>query len=293
MSKPDIQKCTECVAPADAFALIGNETRLSILEALWRAEDGPVRFSVLNEMVGMADSAQFNYHLGKLTDQYVRKVEAGYELRTAGAKVVRAVLAGSFTEHPRLEPFTTDDGCTRCGEALVASYDEEMLALDCPDCGRAHGEYSFPPGGLNDRTNEEVLEAFDQRVRHLHCLAKDGVCPECSGRMRTTISEEGECCLGVGLRADHICGQCSHSLCSAIGLCLLDCSPVVAFHRDHGIDLGATPYWRLDWCVSDDHTTVRASDPWELELAIDLDDERLHATLDGDLSLVDTRRNAL
>ncbi|WP_049999045.1 winged helix-turn-helix domain-containing protein [Halococcus sediminicola] len=291
MSKPDIQECVECVAPADAFALIGNETRLSILEALWRADEEPVRFSALNEMVGMRDSAQFNYHLGKLTDQYVRKAEAGYELRTAGAKVVRAVLAGSFTEHPRLEPFTTDDGCTRCGEALVASYDEEMLALDCPDCGRAHGEYSFPPGGLNDRTNEEVLDAFDQRVRHLHCLAKDGVCPECSGRMQTTISQEGECCLGVGLRADHVCEQCNHSLCSAVGLSLLDRSPVVAFHRDHGIDLGVTPYWKLDWCVSDDHTTVQSTDPWELELAIDLDDERFHATLDGDLSLVETRRS--
>ena len=293
MSKPDIQECVECVAPADAFALIGNETRLSILEALWRADEEPVRFSALNEMVGMRDSAQFNYHLGKLTDQYVRKTEDGYELRTAGAKVVRAVLAGSFTEHPRREPFTTDDGCTRCGEALVASYDEEMLALDCPDCGRAHGEYSFPPGGLNDRTNEEVLDAFDQRVRHLHCLAKDGVCPECSGRMQTTISQEGECCLGVGLRADHVCEQCNHSLCSAVGLSLLDRSPVVAFHRDHGIDLGATPYWKLDWCVSDDHTTVQSTDPWELELAIDLDDERLHATLDGDLSLVETRRTTV
>jgi hypothetical protein len=290
MSKSDIQECVDCVAPADAFALIGNETQLSILEALWRAEDGPVRFSALNDAVGMHDSAQFNYHLGKLTDQYVRKTGEGYELRTAGAKVVRAVLAGSFTEHPQLEPFRTGDGCTRCGEPLVASYDEEMLALDCPECGRAHGEYSFPPGGLNDRTNEEILEAFDQRVRHLHCLAKDGVCPECSGRMNTTISREGECCLGVGLRADHVCEQCSHSLCSAIGLSLLDRSPVVAFHRDHGIDLGATPYWQLDWCVSDDHTTVRSTDPWGLEIVIDLNDERLHATLDGDLSLVDTYR---
>jgi DNA-binding transcriptional ArsR family regulator len=293
MSTPDIQECVDCVAPADAFALIGNETRLSILEALWRAEEEPVRFSTLNEMVGMRDSAQFNYHLRKLTDQYVRKVEGGYELRTAGAKVVRAVLAGSFTEHPRIEPFAIVDGCTRCGEPLVASYEEEMLALDCPDCGRAHGEYSFPPGGLNDRTNEEVLEAFDQRVRHLHCLAKDGVCPECSGRMTTTIADEGECCLGVGLRADHVCEQCDHSLCSAIGLSLLDRSPVVAFHRDHDVDLGATPYWKLDWCVSDDLTTVRSTDPWELELAIDLDDERLHATLDGDLSLVETRRSTI
>lgn len=287
MSKPDIQ---ECVAPADAFALIGNETRLGILEALWDADDESVRFSRLNEAVGMADSAQFNYHLGKLTGQYVRKTETGYELRTAGAKVVRAILAGSFNEHPHRKPFELDDGCTRCDEALVARYEDGMLALDCPNCGRAHGEYSFPPGGFHDRTNEDVLAAFDQRVRHLHCLAKDGVCPECNGRMHTTISREGECCLGVGLRADHICEQCHHELCSAIGLSLLDRSPIVAFYGDHGIDLGTTPYWHLDWCVSDDHTTMNSVDPWELEVAIELDDERLSATLDGDLSLVETRR---
>lgn len=34
----------------------------------------------------MRDSAQFNSHLGKLTDQFVRNVQA--------------VLAGSFTQHP-------------------------------------------------------------------------------------------------------------------------------------------------------------------------------------------------
>ena len=289
MSRADIQECVECIPPADAFALIGNETRLSILEALWKTDDRPMRFSELNDAVGMRDSAQFNYHLGKLTDQYVRKTDDGYELRTAGAKIVRAVLAGSFTEHPRFEPFEVGDGCTRCGEPLVASYDDEMLALDCPDCGRAHGEYSFPPGGLHDRTNEEVLSAFDQRVRHLHCLAKDGVCPECSGRMHTAISREGECCLGVGLRADHVCELCNHTLCSAIGLSLLDQSEVVGFYSDHGMDLGNLPYWQLDWCVSDDTTVVRSTDPWELEVTISLGDDTLQAILDGDLTLVDTQ----
>jgi hypothetical protein len=286
----DIQDCVECVPPADAFALVGNETRLSILEALWSAETEPVSFSALHEAVGLRDSAQFNYHLGELTDQYVRKTDDGYALRTAGAKVVRAILAGSFTEHPQLDAFPVGDDCTRCGEGLVARYADGMLAIDCPDCGRKHGEYSFPPGGLHDRTRAEILSAFDQRVRHLHCLAKDGVCPECSGRMHTSISREGECCLGVGLRADHVCEQCRHELCSAIGLSLLDQSAVVAFHRDHGVDLGTTPYWRLDWCVSDDATAVRSTDPWEIEVAIELDGETLWATLDGDLTLVDAER---
>jgi hypothetical protein len=289
-AETDVQKCVECLPPADAFALVGNETRLSVLEALWQAEEEPVRFSALNEAVGMADSAQFNYHLSKLTDQYVRKTEEGYELRTAGAKVVRAILAGSFTEHPQLGPFAVGDGCTRCGEGLLASYAEETLAIDCPACGRGHGEYPFPPGGLRDRTDEEILLAFDQRVRHLHCLAKDGVCPECSGRMRTTISREGECCLGVGLRADHVCAQCHHALCSAIGLSLLDQSETIAFYRDHGIDLGTTPYWRLGWCVSDDFTDVRSADPWRLDVTVALGGDRLETTLDGDLNLIDAER---
>jgi DNA-binding transcriptional ArsR family regulator len=93
----DVQNGAGSVPSADAFALIGNETRLSILEALWEADEQPMRFSELNEAVGMRDSAQFNYHLSKLTDQYIRKTDDGYELRTAGAKVVRAILAGSFT----------------------------------------------------------------------------------------------------------------------------------------------------------------------------------------------------
>ncbi|PSP74800.1 ArsR family transcriptional regulator [Halobacteriales archaeon QS_3_64_16] len=292
-AETDVRERVGSLPPADAFALVGNETRLSILEALWEAEAGPVRFSALNEAVGMRDSAQFNYHLSKLTDQYVRKTEAGYELRTAGAKVVRATLAGSFTEHPQLDPFAVGDSCTRCGEELLASYAEEALAIDCPACGRGHGEYPFPPGGLHDRTGEEILTAFDQRVRHLHCLAKDGVCPECSGRMRTTISQGGECCLGVGLRADHVCEQCHHSLCSAIGLSLLDQSEAVAFYREGGIDLGTTPYWRLEWCVSDDHTEVRSTEPWRLDVTITLGEETLEATLDGDLSLVETERTRL
>jgi hypothetical protein len=104
--------------------------------------------------------------------------------------------------------------------------------------------------------------------------------------MHTTISQEGECCLGVGLRADHDCEQCNYSLCSAIGLSLLDQSEAVAFYRDHGIDIGITPYWQLEWCVSDDYTVVRSMDPWRLDVTITLGDDSLQVTLNGDLNLV-------
>ncbi|MCU4799920.1 winged helix-turn-helix domain-containing protein [Halobacteria archaeon HArc-gm2] len=303
MSRADtILECEDCVAPADAFALVSDETRLSILEALWRLDD-PVRFSELRSEVGVRDSAQFNYHLTKLTDQFVRKVDgensagetssdaepAGYELRTAGERIVQAILAGSFTEHPRRE-IDIDDACTQCGAELAARYDDEVLAIDCPDCGHGHGEYPFPPGGLHDRSDAEILEAFDQRVRHLHCLAKDGVCPECSGRMNTTIERAGECCLGTSLRADHVCEQCNHQLCSAVGLGLLDHSDVVSFYGDHDVALSETPYWRLEWCVDDESVTVLEENPWKIRIDISENEETLRVTVDGDLSVVDTER---
>lgn len=283
-----LQRCDDCVPAADAFSTVADETRLSILEALWRL-DTPARFSDVRAEVGVRDSAQFNYHLQKLTGQFVRKRDEGYELLTAGERIVQAILAGSFTRHPRRE-IAIDDPCVRCGSTLEAHYEDELLAIECPDCGHGHGEYSFPPGGLHDRTDEEILEAFDQRVRHLHCLAKDGVCPECNGRMTTHIERGEDCCLGTSVRADHVCEQCNHELCSAVGLGLLDQSAIVGFYDDHGIVLSEQPYWRFEWCVDDRPVAILSEDPWRLRVDVTANDERLRVVVDEELSIVETDR---
>ncbi|WP_435359627.1 DUF7351 domain-containing protein [Haloarchaeobius sp. DFWS5] len=290
MSKATITDAVDEVTPAEAFAVIANETRLSILEALWRADERPVRFSELRSAVGMRDSAQFNYHLQQLCDQFVVKRADGYDLRHAGEKVVSAVLAGDFTENPHWEPFEIDGRCVACDTTLLAEYEDENIRIECPDCSHAHGEYPFPPGGLNDRTRDEVMEAFDERVRHLHCLAADGVCPECAGKMQSTIERGGECCIGLDLRVEHTCQQCGHSLCSAFGLLLLDQSDTATFHRDHGIDLQDTPYWNLPWCVSDHSTEVVSQDPWEVVVSVTLDDETLRVTFDDSLDATRVER---
>jgi len=287
-----INDCEDCVAPAEAFSVIANETRLSILEALWKAPERPVSFSELRRAVDMRDSAQFNYHLKQLTDHFVASTDEGYEFRQAGKKVVRAVLAGTFNEHPEMGPFETDSTCAACGAALHAYYADEMLAIECSECAKNHGEYPFPPGGLNDRTREEILDAFNQRVRHLHCLAADGVCPECNGRMTTAVTHDDEDYLGLEVRVDHECEQCRHRLYSAVGLSLLDQSDVVTFHRDHGVDLCTKPYWDLPWCVSDEYTTVLSEDPWRIRIEIPLDEEVLAATLDGELNVLDIERES-
>jgi len=284
----------ECVQPADAFAVVASETRLRILEALWRSDNEVVRFSELRREVDVGDSAQFNYHLDKLTDQFVARTDEGYALRHAGESVVRSVLAGTFTERPDLDPIDVGDDCVDCGGPLRAVYADERLAVECPACGASHGRYEFPPGGLNDRTDAEVLDAFDQRVRHLHCLAADGVCPECNGRTDTEIVEGGtaDADLGLSVRVEHRCAQCRHRLESPVGLSLLDTAAVVAFYEERGTDLTATPYWTLPWCVCDGYVSVVGRDPRRVRVRIPGGDETLFVTLDESLQVTETERRA-
>lgn len=277
----------ERIDPAEAFKLIGNETRLDILKALAEADERPVSFSDLRASVGMRDSAQFNYHLQRLVGHFIEHTEEGYNFKHAGEKVIRAIFAGSFTDDPRIEPFEVAGGCVSCGGSLTGRYHDEHITIACADCGQRHGRYSFPPGGLNDRTLDEIATAFDNRVRHLHCLAADGVCPECGGRMDTDIIEDTDCCLGVDLHVDHHCRQCGHEVCSAPGLRLLDQSTVVSYYNDHGIDLDERPYWTLPWCVSDAYHSVTSREPFRIEVRMPIGDDELVVVLDEALNVVD------
>ncbi len=288
--RASLQECEDCLEPAKAFSIVGNDTRLAILEALWNAPDRPISFSSLRDRVGIRDSAQFNYHLGELRGQFIEKTDDGYDFRAPGRKVVTAILAGSFTEHPELDPFEVEGTCARCGGTLFASYADEKLTIECAQCGHGHGAYSFPPGGFHNRNKEEIVQAFGERVRHLHCLAADGVCPECNGRVETDIRDNPDCCLGVDVQVHLECQQCHHELCSAVGLVLLDHADVVQFYSDHGIELSSRPYWTLPWCVTDDYTSVLSRDPWRIEVVIPIDGEELAVTLDQELQVVSTDR---
>ncbi|WP_135536194.1 ArsR/SmtB family transcription factor [Halostella pelagica] len=305
-SETVLQDCDDCMTPAEAFSVIGNETRLEILEALWTAEERPVSFSDLRKRVGMRDSAQFNYHLDKLRGQFVRKTEDGYGFRHAGWAVIHAVQAGSINEHPRIEPFGVEGDCVDCGAGLQASYDDERIVVDCEECGRIHANYPFPPGGLDDRTTGEVMAAFNQRVRHLHCLMADGVCPECSGTVETTV-ERDPATLELDVAVRHECQRCRHQLTTSIGQVLLDHAEIVSFYRDHGIDLNQVPFWTLAWCTDDEYTTVISEDPWRIRLDVPVkcdeegpassrdapssgSGETLSLTVDDDLTVTEVER---
>jgi len=281
--------CEACLAPAEAFAVVGNETRFAILKALWEAPDRPVTFSALRDRVGIRDSAQFNYHLQKLTGQFVRKTDDGYDFRSAGRAVIQAILSGSLNQNPEFGPFPVEGECIDCGAGLQAHYEEELLYVDCPACGRAHTDWQFPPGGLEGRDREAVMDAFNQRVRHLLCLSADGVCPACNGRMQTAIAH-ADAEDDIDVTVTHRCRRCENTTKTTVGIALLDDAEVVSFYRDHGIDLNAVPFWTLEWCVSDRYTEIVDDDPWRVAVEIPLDGERLSVVLDESLSVVDAER---
>ena len=101
----------------EAFKLLGDETRLAILLALWEAydphaKDNSVSFSTLYDRVSIRDSGTFTYHLDKLVGHFVEETDDGYRLRNSGLTIVRAIIAGTGLEDSRLAPTEIPRSCT-------------------------------------------------------------------------------------------------------------------------------------------------------------------------------------
>jgi hypothetical protein len=179
----------------DAFQALGNETRLSVLRHLLAREDGgkPVTtFSALQAATDADSSAGFAYHLRQLTDRYVRKVdredEDGYALTYAGRKVARAVAAGTYTDSVDFAPVPLEDPCPHCGvEGLLARAADNVVGIACEECGRPVLSLPFPPQGHRDRPTSAVPRAFDRHHRHRLSMLREGVCPECAGRVEAVV----------------------------------------------------------------------------------------------------------
>jgi hypothetical protein len=113
---------TATLSPDEAFALLGNETRLAILRTL-AAAGGPLSFTDLRNRVGIRQGGQFNYHFDKVVGHFVDKREDGYVLRQTGKRVVEAVLSGTLTEPPVLGPTVVEGWpCPYCGAPCEVRY---------------------------------------------------------------------------------------------------------------------------------------------------------------------------
>lgn len=271
-------------SPDRAFGLLGHETRLAILRALWEAGGEAVPFSDLRERVGNPDSGRFNYHLGELEGHFVSKVDGGYELTQAGREVVRAVLAGAITRRPRMDPVEIDGACVDCGGPLVVRYDGYAV-IECSECDTTLMWNEFPPAGIAGRSPEEFATAFERWTRSRFRLAVEGICPSCAGKTSTDVVTSGDA-EGGTVATLHRCGKCKYEARVPLFAHVIEHPSVAARYHDRGLDLAELPYRELLALGREFEVAVTTEEPWCAIVETPDDAVRFRVTLDDDRDVV-------
>jgi DNA-binding transcriptional ArsR family regulator len=209
---------TSTLSPDDAFRVLGDETRLEILQTLGLTGE-PMAFSELFEETRYHDSSNFNYHLEKLLGHFVRKTDDGYVLSQPGRRIVEAVLSGAVTDITSVEPTEIERECPFCSADIQVGYQQERVEKHCPECSGweerpsvAGGQFEesgnlghliLPPAGVQRRTPVEVLRAAEiWTATETHAIIR-GVCSRCSARL-----DQGVDVCNSHQAADGRCDEC-------------------------------------------------------------------------------------
>ncbi|PSQ19833.1 transcriptional regulator [Halobacteriales archaeon QS_8_69_26] len=288
MDEPDTDRA-EAIPAAEAFGILGNETRTEILRALVERDDeAPLSFSELREAVGTGDSGRFNYHLQQLVGHFVEHDEDGYAFRYHGRRIAHAILAGTFTDRARVAPAPAPGACYACGaEALEGSYENETLTIRCTACEERIVSVPFSPAAVRGRTPAEVFAAFDRWSTAQANLAAGGVCPECTGHMDGRVTTDVADYLDFDVLPRFECRVCRRTATTSFGSVALNHPAVQSFHHRHDAYPRQRPYWTIPQLVSDRHTEVLSEDPWRVRVAFPIEDgPRVEATIDGSVAVV-------
>lgn len=312
MPSTDSDREVTNLAPEEAFSVLGDETRLTILWTLGEADE-PLEFGELRRSVGYDTSGNFSYHLDKLAGHFIEKTNAGYSLRQRGQRVVEAVFSGVVTESPTLERTPIPWACPNCGaNTTEVTYIEEQVGIFCPDCAglkdgtdggeegrvpadqRRIGYVQLPPAGLRERGATEVLRAgLIWTVGEIY-MGAHGVCPRCSGPVEESVHacedhdpSDGPCehCgseYGVSFRIR--CSNCVYDLETALGVYVLTDPAIRRFMLDHGLDPVAPTSHRF-WEAFQYDESLKSVAPVEADLTFTIAGDALTVTVDADLAV--------
>jgi hypothetical protein len=229
----------------EAFELLGNETRVAILLALWEAFDAfpegtwdptdgnAVPFSTLYDRVEYDTTANFSYHLEKLEGRFIRKTNDGYELLPAGHEIVRTIIGIAGTNEATFEPVEIGIPCPICGAVTAITYQNQRLYRVCTECDGYHMlSDDYPagllmstlanPAGFRNRTPNEIFAATRTRIYHEYAQRITGICPVCSGQTETKL---------------HICDVHDPRANEACPACGRNYNPAVRVYRLYALEL--------------------------------------------------------
>ncbi|AGN02946.1 hypothetical protein L593_15060 [Salinarchaeum sp. Harcht-Bsk1] len=280
----------EAVDPDEAFAVLSDDNRIAILRALWELDEYSASFSDLHDSVDVADSGQFNYHLGKLTDQFVRKTEDGYKLTAAGIRVVGAILGGAYTMAGSMDPVELDEPCPSCDGRWQFRYEDEFARMECESCSMAI-QYPVPPGTFVGVAHAEMPARTERYLRTLLEQLRNDVCPYCEGETESRIVVVEEPSDGIEelqsiplVRYD--CTRCAGELTTDVGTPLLADPTIVSFFHDRGVDVRERSLWQFA-AFDDEDTSIEASDPYRVTVTFEADGEELVVTVDESMNVLD------
>lgn len=303
---------------SEAFGILGNETRLQILLALWdnyegRAKSNAQSFSELRDVVGTRDSGQFTYHLEKLVGEFVRKDEAGYTITQAGYRIVQTMIGSVGLPEPDEEASTTEEVCPRCGEQTELRYTDGILLFRCTECaGELEPTDDLPRGVLSFSTptravfaGRTLLESYrnanlDSNLRTTSMLR--GTCPECMGPVERSLqvcldhdADEGvcsDCGSAEAALLEMTCSVCREFAGGPVGSWMQAHPEVRARCSEYDVPLEYTSPFPAVFPrglrpVGQVKTTVVSDDPPEARISIIDDGSGFEFTVDESIELSD------
>ncbi len=275
----------ERLPPDEAFSLLADDVRFDIIRTLNRS-DGPLPFNELYSRVDVSGSGRFNYHLQKLTDQFVRQEADGYQITVAGHRVIGAVLSGAYTTRVAADPVRLEGACLDCGGPLRTDFEADHVQITCQDCGLNMGAPETPPGALEGWGRDEVASVIDHWIKRMQMSTELGLCPNCTARIeaRIYISSDPDAPpwldeVPLPATFHHECHRCQDEWYGMPAIGFLMHPAVIAFHHQHDVDLRSTPIWRLPWAETN-LERVANEDPLRLEIPYTLEGETLVLTVD-------------
>jgi hypothetical protein len=275
----------EGLSPDEAFWLLGEQMRTAILRAVWESSEETNTFSEIRERIGSPDSGKFNYHLNKLVGHFLSKSEGGYRLTQAGREVVRAVMAGSITQHAEFGPNPIDSQCVDCDGTLVVRYDEYGV-IECEDCGEVVMWNEFPPAGLDGRSPETFASVFDRWTQSRFGLAMDGICPNCACEMSMEILDRGTEEAG-DVTTMHRCENCKYEARVPLFGHVVSHPATISFFYHRDVDVTEMPYWRMRALAREFSEEVISQDPWTAKITLLFEGHTLELTLNERMDVVD------
>ena len=306
------------LSPEYAFALLGNEVRMSIVHELAKAES-PIGFKDLWHRVGIRDSGRFNYHLGELDGHFVRKTDEGYVLLEAGRNVVHAVYSGVLTKYPERRRERIDQPCPLCDEPIELEVTHRGLDRFCTACDGVYGSriiegeqtsaergfsgtLALPPAAFEKRTISNAYRTAQimLNLRMMH-RARD-ICHHCAAPLEHEVEicedhdmEPGGICDSCGvlcgpyqISVQSRCVNCTVRMGGDLGFMLYGQSSWMAYLLEHGINpVTATAAERPPWS----HEVI-AREPFEGAFRWHGSNDTLKITVDHHLEVIDVTRES-